>query len=359
MVDHFKDRLRRLGLAADLGLLDALLVSHLPDIRWASGFTGSNACLLVAPSGNLLITDGRYKEQVRSECPALEALIVSGPLETAVAAVLKERGLQQVFLQKSHVSWEAVGRLRNALEGKVVVGARDPMPSLRATKSGDEVDAIRRALTMTEQVFEEVLPILKEGVTEQEVAAEIDYRHRLLGASGPAFDTIVAFSDHAALPHARPGKRALKRGDIVLMDFGGVVDGYHSDMTRTVAFGRTDKLFLETYEAVRSALLTSTEAACAGITGEELDGVARKELTMHGFGSAFSHSLGHGVGLEIHESPSVSSRNTNSLPAGCIITLEPGVYLPGEFGIRIENMVHLNAGGRTVLNVSSTDLIRL
>lgn len=359
MVDHFKDRLRRLGLAADLGLKDAFLVSHLPDIRWASGFTGSNACLLVAPSGNLLITDGRYKEQVRTECPALGAHIVSGPLESAAAAVLKERELQQVFLQKSHVTWEAVGRLRDALEGKVVVGARDPMPGLRAVKSDDEVNAVRRALAISEQVFEEVFPQLREGITEQEIAAEIDYQHRLLGATGPAFDTIVAFSDHAALPHARPGRRTLKKGDIVLMDFGGVVDGYHSDVTRTVTFGRTDKLFLEAYEAVRSALSKSTNAAIAGITGEQLDGIARRVLTKHGFGSAFSHSLGHGVGLEIHESPSVSSRNTHPLPSGCIITLEPGVYLPGEFGIRIENMARLDAGGSTILNSTGTDLIRL
>lgn len=212
---------------------------------------------------------------------------------------------------------------------------------------------------MTEQVFDDVLALLEEGVTEQDLAAEIDYRHRLLGASGPAFDTIVAFSDHAALPHARPGPRALKRGDVVLMDFGGVVDGYHSDMTRTVTFGRADKLFLEAYEAVCSALLISAEAARAGMTGEQLDGVARQALTEHGFGSAFSHSLGHGVGLEIHEGPSISSRNPDKLPAGCIITLEPGIYLPGEFGIRIENMARLEADECTILNASRTELIRL
>ena len=137
------------------------------------------------------------------------------------------------------------------------------------------------------------------------------------------------------------------------------MDGYHSDMTRTVSFGRSDKLFLEAYEAVRAALLEAQERAQAGLTGEQLDGIARQSLTEHGFGSTFSHSLGHGVGLEIHESPSVSSRNPNKLPSGSIITLEPGVYLPGEFGIRIENMVSLTNDGCTVLNQTSTDLIRL
>jgi len=359
MVEEFQDRIGRLSRAADLSGREVLLVSHLPDIRWASGFTGSNACLLVTPSGHLLITDGRYKEQVRSECPGLEAHIVSGPLEVAAAAVITERQLDRVFLQQSRVTWGTAENLRSACDGQVELVARDPLVHLRAVKSDEEVRAIRKALTITEQVFEQTLPLLKEGITEQEIAAEIDHRHRLLGASGPAFDTIVAFSEHAALPHARPGNRPLKRGDVVLMDFGGVVEGYHSDMTRTVTFGRSDKLFLEAYEAVRSALLSATEAARAGMTGEHLDGVARQVLTEHGFGSAFTHSLGHGVGLEIHESPSVSSRNSDPLPAGSIITLEPGVYLPGDFGIRIENMARLNADGNTILNASSTELIRL
>lgn len=359
MDSGFSERRNRLRQAAELRAGQAILISHLPDVRWATGFTGSNGCLFVSTEVDLLVTDGRYADQVRLECPGLDSKIVSGPVEVTVAAVLKKRECESIFLQKSHITWEAVGRLRDALDGKVAVGARDPMPGLRAVKSDDEVDAIRRALAISEQVFEDVLPLLREGITEVEVAAEIDHRHRLLGATGPAFDTIVAFSDHAALPHARPGHRMLKKGDVVLMDFGGVVDGYHSDITRTVTFGRTDKLFLEAYEAVRSALSRSTNAAIAGITGEQLDGVARHVLTEHGFGSAFSHSLGHGVGLEIHESPSVSSRNTHPLPGGCIITLEPGVYLPGEFGIRIENMARLDAGGSTILNATGTDLIRL
>ncbi len=359
MDSGFSERRNRLRQAADLRAGQAILISHLPDVRWATGFTGSNGCLFLSTEVDLLVTDGRYADQVRLECPGLEAYIVSGPVEYAVAATLKKRDCKSIFLQKSHITWEAVGRLRDALEGKVAVGARDPMPGLRAVKSDDEVDAIRRALAISEQVFEDVLPLLRDGITEVEVAAEIDHRHRMLGATGPAFDTIVAFSEHAALPHARPGHRTLKKGDIVLMDFGGVVDGYHSDISRTVTFGRTDKLFLEAYEAVRSALSKSTDAAIAGITGDRLDGVARHVLTEHGFGSAFSHSLGHGVGLEIHESPSVSSRNTDPLPGGCIITLEPGVYLPGEFGIRVENMARLDVGGSTILNTIGTDLIRL
>lgn len=351
--------INRLREALDLESGHGFLVTHLQDIRWATGFTGSNGCLLVMQDREVLVTDGRYGEQVSLECPDLEVHLGKGAAILHVGMLVRENDLAHLMVQKTRISWDEAATLQDSLAGKTRVSAADPMPLLRAAKTEGEVQLLRRILSVTETVFEGLLSELKEGVSEQDIAAEIDYQHRKRGASGPAFDTIVAFSDHAALPHARPGKRTLKRGDIILMDFGGVMDGYHSDMTRTISFGRTDKLFLEAYEAVRHALQDATEKAQAGITGEHLDGVARQALTMHGFGSAFAHSLGHGVGLEIHESPSVSSRNTLPLPLDSIITLEPGVYLPGEFGIRIENMVQLKKEGCVVLNRLDTELIRL
>ncbi len=353
------NRLHHLRQSLALNQGQGFLVTHLPDIRWVSGFTGSNACLMVSPDRALLITDGRYTEQARLECGDLPVHIVSASLTDGIVQIATEWGLEQMCLQGQHVSWAEVSGLQTKLKRVVVEDGPDPLAHLRSVKDESELSAIKKALAMTEEVFEEILDVFEEGLTELDIAAEIDYRHRQKGASGAAFDTIVAFSENAALPHARPGSRSLRRGDIILMDFGGVVDGYHSDMTRTVVFGRSDKDFLEAYEAVRSALLKATERAAAGMTGEQLDGVARQVLTEHGYGSAFSHSLGHGVGLEIHESPSVSRRNVLPLPEGCIITIEPGVYLPGHFGVRIENMVQLQSGGCSTLNRLGTDLVRL
>ncbi|MDE2996995.1 MAG: M24 family metallopeptidase, partial [Bacteroidota bacterium] len=249
-----------------------------------------------------------------------------------------------------------VQHIRLTVPTAEVIAVEDPFPEMRASKTAHELSAISMALEMSEAVFNGVLNMIREGVTEKDIAAEIDHQHRLRGASGPAFDTIVAFSENAALPHARPCERALKKGDTILMDFGGVVDGYHSDITRTVSFGRADKEFLEAYQAVKQSLEAATEYAEAGVQGVTLDRVARDVLTRHGYGARFTHSLGHGVGLEIHEYPSVSQRNPSPLPMDCVVTLEPGVYLEGHFGIRIENMVHLRKGTCDTLNTLSTDL---
>jgi len=353
------DRRAALRNALLLGTADGVLISHAPDIRWLTGFTGSSALLLLGSNVVALITDGRYTAQVAKEAPDLPAHIGQGAPGSHVGGLLEEYGLTHVYLQSEHVSWSSAKKWAADWDGVTLGEMGDQMKALRASKSTDEADTIRRALAITERVLSEVFKIVEEGITEREVAAEIDHLHRQYGASGPAFDTIVAFSENAALPHARPSERRLKSGDCILIDCGGVVEGYHSDMTRTIVFGGADKDFLEGYEAVRSALLRSQEAAHAGMSGEDLDGVAREALTRHGYGSAFSHSLGHGVGLEIHESPSVSRRNQHPLPEGCIITLEPAIYLPGRFGIRIENMAQLTAQGAEIMNSMDTELIRL
>lgn len=352
-------RRNRLRDLLELSEGEGLVVSHLPDIRWLTGFSGSSGLLVLWARGETLVTDGRYAEQVKQECPDVEVHIGSGAAGTHMGQILVDQDLKDVRVQADHASWSQILSWKEAWSGVDVSKAGSELSSLRMSKSSGELTAIQRALAITEETFTKVLERLKEGVSENDVAAEIDYQQRLKGATGAAFDTIVAFSENAALPHARPGNRALRRGDVILMDFGCVVDGYHSDMTRTVSFGNASKDFLEAYESVRSALLRSQESAKAGITGEQLDGVARDELTRHGYGAAFSHSLGHGVGLQIHEPPSVSRRNQQSLVEGCIITLEPGVYLPGHFGIRIENMVQLHSDGCTILNTLDTELIRL
>lgn len=357
-IDYSERSARLLGIL-EIGEQEGFVISHLPDVRWLTGFSGSSGLVLLSRSGTILITDGRYSEQVKTECPGLEVLIRPGAPGNHLGPLLEHKRLRTLRIQAPKMSWAQVKSWQEAWSDIVIVPAGEELESLRIVKSEPELALIQRALEITEQVFGEVISSLEEGISENDVAAEIDYLQRNKGASGSAFDTIVAFSENAALPHARPGSRQLKRGDSILMDFGCVVQGYHSDMTRTVSFGQANKQFLDAYEAVHSALRHAQDGAIAGITGASLDGLARDRLTSHGFGNAFNHSLGHGVGLEIHESPSVSIRNQHSLVAGSIITLEPGVYIPGQFGIRIENMVQLSDHGCLPLNTLSTDLIRL
>jgi len=237
--------------------------------------------------------------------------------------------------------------------------ALDPLPSLRAVKDESELVKIRSALKITEQVFEEMLPLIRPGVTENELAAEIDYKQRQLGAEGSSFDTIVAFGPNSALPHARPGPSILETNQPVLMDFGCVFEGYASDMTRTVHVGEPTSGFRNVYASVLSALEVVTDGARSGMSGLDVDALARQCLSEKDLDVHFKHSLGHGVGLDIHEWPTLSKRGVDILPDGCVVTFEPGVYLKNEFGIRIEDMAVLRPDSAHTLNSFTTDLIVL
>lgn len=335
------------------------MVTNGADIRWLTGFTGSNGAVLVYGDRTVLFTDGRYTTQAAIEAPLSEVRITSGSAQTNLIRHLVDLQPDRVWIQIETVSFSMVQSLKDELPSATPVDISSAFTKLRARKTPEEVSSIEAALAITEQTFQDVLPLIKEGVSENQLAAEIDYRQRMLGAEGSSFDTIVAFGPNSALPHARPGGTLLQRETPILMDFGCFVDGYASDMTRMVHFGPASSQFEAAYDAVNRALQASTERASTEVSGAELDGIARHLLNRNGLGERFSHSLGHGVGLEIHEWPAVSSRNQELLPSECVITLEPGVYLPENFGIRIENMVHLSSGGIRTLNTLSTDLVVL
>ena len=338
---------------------EAIMVTNAADIRWLTGFTGSNGAVLVAGSRSVLFTDGRYTVQAAIEAPSTEVRITSGSSEANLIPHMVSLRPRRVWVQMEAVSFSLVESLKKQLPSVIPVDIASVFSKLRARKTSQEVGSIKTALAITEQTFSEVLPFIKEGISENQLAAEIDYRQRVLGAEGSSFDTIVAFGPNSALPHARPGGTLLQRGTPILMDFGCFVDGYASDMTRMVHFGPASSKFVSAYDAVHSALQEASKRVSTDMSGAELDGIARQVLTKQGLGDLFSHSLGHGVGLEIHEWPGVSSRNKELLPSECVITLEPGVYLPGNFGIRIENMVHLSPKGIRTLNTLSTDLVIL
>lgn len=331
----------------------ALLVTSMPNIRYLSGFTGSAGVLMVASDGaDLFVTDGRYDRQAREEiADGIEVEIVGDPALEVARERLGERGGGKVACEAEHLSvaawraWEEAG-------GPPLEPVSGWVESLRAVKSPEEVDAIRRAARVADGAFEEIVAWLRPGVTERETAARLDLILAERGAQGRPFETIAAFGERSALPHARPGARVLREDDVVLLDFGAVVDGYCSDMTRTVACGNPGETMGEVYTVVLRAQTAALDGLRAGLTGREADALARDVIETAGHGDAFSHSLGHGIGLEVHEGPRLSKKSEDRLPAGAVVTVEPGVYLAGVGGVRIEDDVVLLESGVEILTES-------
>lgn len=355
--EPYVSRIRRLQDHLKIQQGEAVVVSSLKDIRWLVGFSGSNGVVVLDQEGVLLLTDGRYDVHAKQECPGLTVSIRDGNAFVSAISHIASEPVHSVFCQADHITWEQARLTHEKLRKADMQPIKDPFPLFRASKDEGEVRLIEKALEITESVFENCLGVISEGMTEMDLAAEIDHLQRVAGAEGPAFDSIVAFGSNAALPHARPSTRKLVKGDVLLMDFGCVVQGYHSDMTRTVFFGEPTDAALASYKAVQSALEAVAERATSGVNGATLDAIARDLLSRYGLSSFFKHSLGHGVGLDIHEFPTLSSRGASPIPNQSIITLEPGVYLPGEYGIRIENMGLLYPDGCRILNRTPIDPI--
>ncbi len=336
---------------------DALLLSSLPNIRWACGFTGSNGLLLIGHRDAVFVTDGRYSEQARQEVNGAEVVIAVDGLVSRLQELDYLQDLNQVVFQSDQVTVAKRNQLQERLPEIRWKGVSGILTEEIGTKEASEVDRIRRAQTITESVFEDVLDVMEPGVTEREVAAEITYRHLKQGAEKMAFDPIVASGPNGARPHARPTDRTLREGEFVVLDMGCFLDGYASDMTRTVAIGDPPETALQGYKVVRAAQEKALDAAQAGLTGGELDAVAREAIEDAGLGQYFSHGLGHGIGLEVHEWPRVSRTAGYEMSEGACVTIEPGVYVPEEdFGVRIEDIVVLETNGSENLTATSKEL---
>lgn len=339
--------------------VDAAVIAGLSDIRWASGFTGSNGLLIVSNDEAVLVTDGRYTTQAEREAPGCRVIIASGSLTEAI----RQNGLlavnTRIAYQPDVLTVERFDELKDSVEEATWIPANGLLNRLRASKSDAEVNSIRKAQSITEAVFKDLPGWLKPGVTERDVAASIVFAHLGRGAERMSFEPIVAFGPNAALPHARPGDRKLAADDVILVDFGCVVSGYASDMSRTLVIGTPPAGFAEAYDSVSLAQESAIGAAKAGMEASALDAVARDVLTEREFGDAFLHSLGHGVGLDTHEWPRIGRTSTDTIPDRCVVTIEPGVYFPDRYGIRIEDMIFIEADGASNLTSASRDLINL
>ncbi|MEM8599647.1 MAG: aminopeptidase P family protein [Bacteroidota bacterium] len=338
---------------------EACLLTATHDLRWAVGFTGSNGLLVLDRHQATFLTDGRYEEQAQHEVHEARIVVVQGDLIAhAMDQGMLPEGAQAV-VQGDHLTVAAWKRMHERAPGVRFVPVSGLVAPLVAAKTPGEIECVRAAQAVTDAVFEEIVTLIQPGMTERELAAEITYGHLRRGASAMSFDPIVASGPNSALPHARPTDRAFEQDDVILIDMGAYVDGYSSDMTRTVVLGSASADVQAVYEAVHLANESAIGAARAGMSGKALDTVARDVLNQAGYEAFFTHSLGHGVGLQVHEWPRLSQQVEHTLPAGATVTIEPGVYLPGRFGVRIEDIVALRDDGCDTLTASPKALLEL
>jgi Xaa-Pro aminopeptidase len=353
---NFSLRKKRAGTATKAADVDGVLITHLPDVRYLCGFTGSNAVLVLVGGRATLFTDGRYTVQARAEATGTKVVIAKKPALVAASEWLEAAGVKRCGFDATHTTVTALETMRKAVSTKVrrgmFVAVGSIVAGLREVKDADELKLIRAAARVGCDLFDGMLTYLEAGLTETEVAATLEYAARLAGAEGMSFDTIVASGERSALPHGHATSAKLPKQGFVTLDFGVILDGYCSDMTRTVHMGKALPGERDVYDSVLEAQEAAVAAVAPGVTAGEVDEAARSVLRRVKLDRYFSHSTGHGVGLEIHEGPRLAAKQTQVLEQGMVITIEPGVYMPGRFGLRIEDMVLVTATGSEILTPS-------
>jgi Xaa-Pro aminopeptidase len=363
-VDH-KGRIKRLQTVFERDDLDALLVTHLPNIRYLCGFTGTSGILVIAAGNAVFFTDGRYTEQARAEVQGPKIVIARKPPLLAAAEWLLEnksrvgpKKPRRLAIESEHLTVAARTQVMRGLRSEFRLReTRGMVEQARMVKDADEIALLRAAAVLGASLFERALEVIRPGVRETEVAAEMEYAARRAGAEEMSFPTIVAAGKRSALPHGRASRAAIPARGFVVCDFGVILSGYCSDRTRTVHVGRPTVEARRMYEAVRDAQGAAIETVKAGVSVSEVDGAARNVLKAQGLARRFTHSTGHGVGLEIHEPPRIAAGQTEILRPGMVITVEPGAYIADRGGVRIEDMVVVNERGCEVLAPAGKELI--
>lgn len=367
------DRLKRLraALQSQYPAADALLVTHPPDVRYLTGFTGSNAALVLPASSPgsgkngaaMLFTDGRYIEQAQQETKGAGVTIAQGPVLREACAWMQGRNVRHCAFDAEHTTVATLQTMRQSIAGKQRRAFFLPVSSLTAAqrqiKGTEEIARLRAAAALGCSLFEDLLTVIESGKREVDIAAHLEFAARKAGASGMSFETIVASGKRSALPHGQASLQRLPRRGFVVLDFGVMLGGYCSDMTRTVHLGPATVAEREAYESVLEAQVAALSVVRHGVTCAEVDEAARSVLRRSNLADAFTHSTGHGVGLEIHEGPRIAARQEQRLQAGMVVTIEPGVYLPKRFGIRIEDMALVTRGTPEILTPAPKAWIEL
>lgn len=338
--------------------IDALMITSPFNLRYVSNFTGTTGLSVITKDKAYFVTDFRYTEQAEDQAKGFEIIQNKGPIYDEVQKIIEQDEIERLGFEKNHISFATYQELNEKFTSAIIPIA-GLVEELREVKSDEEVETIQKAIEITEDAYEHILSFIEEGMTEIQVANELDFYMRKQGASGVSFDTIVASGYRSAMPHGVASDKPIEQGDMITIDFGCYYKGYVSDMTRTFALGEPGDEMKEIYQVVLDAQAKVLDAAKTGMTGAELDRVARDHITEQGYGEQFGHSTGHGIGLEIHEGPSISYKNERPLVPGNVITNEPGIYVLGVGGVRIEDDLLITADGNENLMKSSKELIIL
>ena len=360
-------RLAALRALLDTHALDAMLLSRSANKRYFSGFrlsdadgptSGWSGTLLVTRDARMILADSRYTEQAEIEAPGWDLVATTGPISEELPPLLLRNETESLGMEAavvSHADWAA---LAAAAPGVELHAVDDELVPLRILKTADEVDAIGRACALTDACFAHLVHFVNAGMTERQVAWELETYFRGNGAEGLAFEPIVLAGPRAAMPHGRPSDAVIERGNVLLIDFGCTIDGYRSDMTRTLFVGEVPEQIRRYHDAVREGQAAAIEALSIGVNGQEVDAIARRRIEVEGVES-YGHGLGHGIGLETHEPPRLRRSEAYTLEAGMVFSIEPGIYLPGVTGIRIEDIVVLEESGPRLLTTSPREPVRV
>jgi Xaa-Pro aminopeptidase len=354
------NRIKKIQQILEKENLDLLLITSLPNVRYLSGYSGTNGLILISPHESLFLTDFRYKEQVSEQVKYLKVVIAERELILSLPALslLRPKRLKLGF-EQDHLTCGTYNKLKGLLPNCLLVPTENLIESLSVKKDQNEIDRIKRAVSITDRVFYEILDFVKPKVKEQDIAAEIEYKFKKYGSGAPFFETIVASGKRSALPHGVASNKRIEKGDLVTLDMGAVYDGYTADMTRTVVVGKANKKQKEVYNIVLKAQRQALSKVKPKIKACDLDKVARDIIKRAGYAKYFGHGLGHGIGGIIHAGPAINPRNQQLLEAGMVITIEPGIYVPNWGGVRIEDDVLVTQRGCEILTKAEKNLIEV
>ncbi|WP_028588980.1 M24 family metallopeptidase [Paenibacillus massiliensis] len=349
------NRVNQLRHAMSERNVQAMLVASPVNRRYLTGFTGSAGYVLVTEHDSILLTDFRYMTQAPAQAPDFQVVEHAPQVMDTVRELLTARSITKLGFEQEHVSYSSYTAYGEKLATIELVPVSGLVEGLRLYKDANEIELMQRAADLADAAFAHILPKIKPGITERELDLEMEFFMRSRGATSSSFDTIVASGERSALPHGVASSKVVQKNELITFDFGALLDGYCSDLTRTVATGELAPKLREIYDVVLEAQLHTLEHIRAGMTGREADALARDVITRHGYGEYFGHSTGHGLGMEVHESPRLSKLSDDVLKPGMVVTVEPGIYLPGLGGVRIEDDIVITDNGIRILTSSSKE----
>ncbi|WVP28061.1 Xaa-Pro peptidase family protein [Bacillus licheniformis] len=339
--------------------IDGILVTSGVNLRYITGFTGSSGLAVISDDQAVFITDFRYTEQAKDQIKGFDIVQHAGGIVQKTAEVIKEMGINKIGFEQDKMTYGTYATYKEQLGAAELVPVSQSVEKLRLIKSSEEIKILKEAAKIADDAFSHILTVIKPGITEIEVANELEFYMRSQGADHSSFDMIVASGVRSSLPHGVASGKAIEKGDLVTLDFGAYYKGYCSDITRTVAVGEPDDELKRLYQTVFEAQAIGMRSIKPGITGKQADAYTRDYISSQGYGDYFGHSTGHGLGMEVHESPALSARSDQMLEKGMVVTVEPGIYIPGKGGVRIEDDIVLTEEGNESLTHSAKDLIIL